>query len=139
MGVPEVISGTDTSYRFDSPDMTLDDSGTPFICYFSESNSALHLSSYDGTQFNVETVQDIDNAGQYCSIDMDSRGLPVMTAHDGSARDPVFYFLFEDIWSEKLSIPQPMLRFVHGFKGNQQGKYHGTTTVQEEVLCMRQI
>ena len=70
--------------------MAVDDQGNPYICYFSESNTALHMSSYDGTQFNVETVQDIDNAGQYCSVAIDSRG-QVMTAYDGTARDPVLF------------------------------------------------
>jgi hypothetical protein len=123
--VPEVISGSDTSYRYDSPAMAVDDSGVPYVCYYSESNSALHMSSFDGTEFSVETVQDIDNAGQYCSIAMDSRNQPVMTAYDGTARDPVFYFLYDDMWSEQtISATTESEGLYTDLKIDKLGKYH---------------
>ena len=122
---PEIVSGSDTTYRYGSPSMTVDDEGIPYVCYFSEDNSALHMSSFDGTQFNVETVQDIDNAGQYCSIAMDSRGQPVMTAYDGTARDPVFYFLYDGMWSEQTIIATNESEGLYtDLKVDELGKYH---------------
>ncbi len=65
-------------------DMALDSSDYPHLSYFNGSGADLNYSVYDGTNWQIETVDTIGNVGEFSSITVDSRDMPHISYYDGT-------------------------------------------------------
>ena len=121
---PLVISASDSSYRYGNG-LALNSAGYAYVCYYDENNADLKLSYFDGTQFNVESVAAVGTTGQYCSISFNDSDDLFMTAYDGTARNPIFFFKFQGIWSEQsIDSISDIDGYFTDFEIDAQGKNH---------------
>jgi hypothetical protein len=66
-------------------DIVTDSNGYARISYFDRTNGDLKYAAFDGSQFNIHTVDDVGFTGQYTSMVLDGEGKPIiayMTAWD---------------------------------------------------------
>ena len=82
------------------------------------------MSSFDGTQFNIETVANIGDTGRYCSIDFNDADEFYITAYDASARNPIFFFKFQGIWSEYIDSISDNDGYYTDYVLDDKGKVH---------------
>jgi subtilisin-like proprotein convertase family protein len=74
--------------------------GQPRIAYYDALNGDLKLASYDGTEWSKTILDDgkaesgvnIDNVGQYCSLALDSNGLPHASYYDVTHKSLKYVF-----------------------------------------------
>ncbi len=56
--------------------MPLTGDGNPHISYYDETNRDLKYTYFDGDEWQIETVDSVNNVGQYTSLALDGDGNP---------------------------------------------------------------
>ena len=68
-------------------DMALDSANYPHISYFNPQGSDLKYGVYDGTSWELETVDAIGAVGEYSSIALDSQNIPHISYYDATSKE----------------------------------------------------
>ena len=67
--------------------LALDSTGKPAISYYDATNADLKYARWNGTSWDIGTVDSAGNVGQYTSLAFDSSGNPAISYHDATKDD----------------------------------------------------
>ena len=78
--------GRTKSTGFD-PSLSLDSRGSPHISYYDDSNGDLRYASWNGTGWDLETIDSINDVGRHPSLAIDAGDHPHISYYDASYKE----------------------------------------------------
>lgn len=78
--------GRMSSTGFD-PSLALDSKGLPHISYYDNSDHDLRYASWNGTMWNLETVDSVNDVGRHPSLAIDAKDIPHISYYDNSNKE----------------------------------------------------
>lgn len=69
------------------PSIALDSAGNPHISYYDKSEQSLRYASWNGTSWNLETVDMRNNVGEYSSLVIDAQDRPHIGYYDATLQE----------------------------------------------------
>ncbi|MCD4736113.1 MAG: hypothetical protein K8R53_08730 [Bacteroidales bacterium] len=124
----------------DYMDMALDSSDYPRLSYFNANGSDLKYAVYDGTIWQMETVDEIGSVGQYSSIALDSGDNPHISYFDATNDELKYAFIPADLCECNLNTDtvcdmQDWLLFGEDWGRSDCGTPPGSGNLPNDCEC----
>jgi hypothetical protein len=94
--------------------LALDAAGRPHISYYDSTNDDLKYAYFDGTAWQIETVDSAGWVGYYTSLELDSFGRPHISYYDGTNGDLKYAHICVGVEEVAITGPERLSMGIPG-------------------------